>query len=334
MDLSFRSRKRSRDDEDEAFGVRIEGVPADKKHRGIAALQSTPWLHDYTDVRPSMNRAQSLPFRLDHSAPLSQPPSIIETTEAGHSPTDSSSGDSPADLADDVDMNAVDHHVSIAGSASPPSPFTKSYPHLLRPDKLNSPGLDAFAGRIPTPIHSNFNLAQTPLGAAPPAPTRSRTDSLLPVATNSVDVSALPRFAVPMRNILENDYVMPSPIAESPLVEDSMELEAGFPSSQLSRLSVSQDGMDMDDEPIWSSQHHVQHSTSSSSGSSADTLSFDVIPPTPTTPGRVGRARSGAFSASNTPHPQEKGGRRVVFGYRDDCEKCRMRFPGHFAHFV
>jgi hypothetical protein len=217
----------------------------------------------------------------------------------------------------------IDHEVSIAGSASPPSPFTHPH-HLLhlRPDKLNSPGLDSFSGRIPTPIHSNFNLAQ------PPVPSRSRTDSFLPpvnTLNNSMNnMNALPRFAAPMRQILENDYQMPSPIVESPIIEDyAMEI-SDFPSSQLSRLSVSQDGMDVD-ETAWS-----QHIASSSS--SADSLSFDVVPPTPTTPGRTGRARSGAFSASST--PQDKGGRRVVFGYREDCEKCRMRFPGHFAHFV
>jgi hypothetical protein len=131
-----------------------------------------------------------------------------------------------------------------------------------------------------------------------------------------------------MKQIFENDYRMPSPIVESPLIEDSIDDAmdmSDLPSSQLSRLSVSQDSMDVDDT-IWS-----QHMTSS------DNLGFDVIPPTPTTPGRTGRARSGAFSASSTPQEQEQdrnGGRKVVFGYREDCEKCRMRFPGHFAHFV
>lgn len=143
-----------------------------------------------------------------------------------------------------------------------------------------------------------------------------------------------------MKHIVENDYAMPSPIAESPLIEDDdhdgafdmdMSMSNDFPSSQLSRLSVSQDAMmDVDNGVHWS-----QNSGFLSTRQSSEGLTFDVTPPTPTTPGRTGRARSGAFSASSTPHPQEKaGGRRVVFGYREDCEKCRMRFPGHFAHFV
>lgn len=30
--------------------------------------------------------------------------------------------------------------------------------------------------------------------------------------------------------------------------------------------------------------------------------------------------------------PSEK--RRFCMGYRDDCEKCRLRVPGHFSHFL
>ena len=236
-----------------------------------------------------------------------------------------------------MEMN-IDHQISIAGSASPPSPFTQTHPHLLqRPDKLNSPGLDAFAGRIPTPIHSNFNLAQQH-GPSSLGPSRSRTDSVLPAAAANMNV--VPRFAAPMKHILETDYAMPSPIAESPLIEDEdddlhMEM-SDFPSSQLSRLSVSQDGMmDVDERTMWS-QHSgmMQRSSSNMSGDGGGGgLMFDVTPPTPTTPGRTGRARSGAFSASDG-GGADKGGRRVVFGYREDCEKCRMRVPGHFAHFV
>jgi hypothetical protein len=236
----------------------------------------------------------------------------------------------------------LETHISIAGSASPPSPFTQTHPHqhlhphLNHPEKLNSPGLDAFAGRIPTPIHSNFTLplqTQSPLHQS--SPLRSRTDSFLPAATTG-QAHTLPRFAQPMKHILETDYAMPSPIAESPLIEDDdilddMDMAADFPSSQLSRLSVSQsDGMmELDHSTAWS-----QRSNSVEAGDmyGRGGLMFDVTPPTPTTPGRTGRARSGAFSASST--PQDKGGRRVVFGYREDCEKCRMRFPGHFAHFV
>lgn len=331
MDFTFRTRKRGREDDDDAFGIRIEGVPADKvsfslpwytsvtetltdlaqKQRSIAH----PNLHlpSWPELRPTMHRAHTLPFRLDHPNPPPPPHNFFEHHFEAESPTDESSGNSPASfvsLPAPPDFNEMEmdlgHHVTIVGSASPPSPFQYS---LLRPQKLpqklNSPGLDQLSGRIPTPIHSKFHLTQ------PPPPPRSRTDSHL---SNTV----LPGFARPKQRL--DDYRMPSPITE-----DSMET-SDLPSSQLSRLSVSQDSMDVDDA-VWSQQSHP----------SSDNSHWDNAPPTPTTPGgRTGRARSGAFSsASTTPQQQnERGGRRVVFGFREDCEKCRMRFPGHFAHFV
>ena len=248
-------------------------------------------------MRPPICRAHTLPLRLDHP-----PPPIFEPPTETDSPSDSSRGNSPAsfmslpvtDMAD-VDMN-IDQEITIVGSVSPPSPYQSA---LLRPEKLNSPGLrDQFSGgRIPTPIHSNFDLA------APPPP-RSRADSHITGAL------AIPGVARP-RQRLENDYRMPSPI-----VEDTMETSSDLPSSQLSRLTVSQeDGMDLD--TAWSQP-------------SSDGFPWDSMPLTPSTPGRIGRARSGAFSATTA----QASGRRVVFGYREECEKCRMRFPGHFTHFV
>lgn len=40
---------------------------------------------------------------------------------------------------------------------------------------------------------------------------------------------------------------------------------------------------------------------------------------------RKGRSRSSAILAP-------KG--RLVMGYREDCEKCRLQIPGHYSHFI
>jgi hypothetical protein len=40
---------------------------------------------------------------------------------------------------------------------------------------------------------------------------------------------------------------------------------------------------------------------------------------------RTGRARSGAITAEK---------KKFVVGYRDDCDKCRAKVPGHWAHFL
>jgi hypothetical protein len=97
-----------------------------------------------------------------------------------------------------------------------------------------------------------------------------------------------------------NDYRMPSPISE-----DYVDTPTDITSSQLSRLSFTgEDTMELD--------------------ASAPS---DPVPDTPT---RTGRARSGAISAISTGLEKKK----FVVGYREDCEKCRARMPGHWAHFL
>jgi len=101
-----------------------------------------------------------------------------------------------------------------------------------------------------------------------------------------------------MRHRVEQrDHAMPSPITEGD-IDPTAALLTG---SQLARLSMSGNGSDH------------------------DTMDTDESPATetPTTP-RKGRARSGAFT--------EK--RKYVVGYREDCEKCRHRVPGHYSHFL
>ncbi|KAH6616823.1 hypothetical protein C7974DRAFT_52949 [Boeremia exigua] len=88
---------------------------------------------------------------------------------------------------------------------------------------------------------------------------------------------------------------MPSPISED---EDIPDTPTALTQSQLSRLSFSHataDEMDTESAPL-------------------------ALPPTPR-----GRKRSGALTG--TPG-------RFSMGYRDDCEKCRQRVPGHYSHFL
>lgn len=244
-----------------------------------------------------MHRAHTLPFRLDHTLPLQQPPSF-DTLDAdsgsepsgGNSPASFMSLPAPAEFAD-VDMS-IDGNVSIAGSASPESPYRHHNP-FLRPMKLNSH--DQFhGGRIPTPIHSTFQIG---------APPRSLSLGL----GNEFGDPMLPGgFSRQHRPRLSNetDHRMPSPITE-----DYSETPTELTSSQLSRLSVSQNSMeddDMDMDTMMSSQQ--------------------TPPVSPSGRGRIGRARSDAISTGHS--------KRVVFGYRDDCAKCRARMPGHWAHFL
>ncbi|KAE9987617.1 hypothetical protein EG328_002258 [Venturia inaequalis] len=288
-------RKRRRDDHDE--NDFLDGIHADKRQRSTAAHI------DFTTfnlMRPPMSRAHTLPFRLDQALPLQQQPPTFDNLDAD-SGSEPSGGNSPASFMSlpasaefaDVDMS-IDDNVSIAGSVSPESTYQHHSP-FSRPSNKDS--RDQFhGGRIPTPIHSSFQIGAPPrslsLGLR-----NSFGDSMLP---GGFSRQHRPRLST------EADHRMPSPITE-----DCFEGSTEITSSQLSRLSVSQTFMDDDDDMDMDDMMSSQQQSP---------------PVSPTGRGRTGRARSDAISTGQS--------KRVVFGYRDDCAKCRARMPGHWAHFI
>jgi len=92
----------------------------------------------------------------------------------------------------------------------------------------------------------------------------------------------------------ERSIRMPSPISED---EDIPDTPTALTQSQLSRLSV----------------------TNCHAPGCIDT---EMTPPVATA--TRGRKRSGALTGMG----------RFSMGYRDDCEKCRLRVPGHYSHFL
>lgn len=207
-----------------------------------------------------------------------------------------------------------DDTVSIAESQSPPTPIQG----FARPAKLApAPYRGQLAeGRVPTPIHNSF-FTNGALGIP-----RSSSDG------SNMDLEDVPLqtvrspMAPPPRRTTLRDHPMPSPIRESllspgiplrspgslhspgpfhsPTTSGSMETSIAA-ASQMSRLSMNgSENMDIDD------------------GRGGEDSGIDMSP-------RKGRARSGALSTQKT---------RYVMGYRDDCDKCRAKVPGHFSHFL
>jgi len=341
MDFALGSKKRGRGD-DEDVAIRTDGTHMDKRQRNTPAFMD---FSAFSAMRTPIFRAHTLPFRLDHHPPPSPlPPPTLESTSANDadSPSESSSSNSPAsfmslpvpaELADDVDMN-IDEEISIVGSASPPSPYQQHT--WLRPAKLNSPSIhDQFSGgRIPTPIYANFQLG-TP-------PQRHNTTSVLDQYPQQSPLHQFSNDSQPVlpagftrphhrpRLSAENEYRIPSPISEdtdfdNDGIDDLASTPTEYASSQLERLSVSQgdDGMEWDSaSSVMSSQGYQQQGTTTDEGVDVET---GAVPPTPTTAMKMGRARSDAITGS---------AKRVVFGYREDCAKCRARIPGHWAHFI
>ncbi|PSN67508.1 hypothetical protein BS50DRAFT_600867 [Corynespora cassiicola Philippines] len=264
-------------------------------------------------------------FSLRSSFPPS-PPRIVTNFEA-MTPAQSvhSEDDSPASVQHDPIMMSsprnVDYDMEMdeeddfdMRSQPPESPFMASSttPNFLRPAKLNS---DLFSrdspvnntGRMPTPIYPNFQ-GGVMNGLGYPS---SGLAGGMSMNMNSTTVpSSLPTMMQPPPQARKQSMTaqpdhdrgrrMPSPISED---DDIPDTPTTLTQSQLSRLSVS---------------HAAQAQT-------LDRMDADMAPPlaVPPTPTR-GRKRSGALTGMG----------RFSIGYRDDCEKCRQRVPGHYSHFL
>ncbi|KAF2432850.1 hypothetical protein EJ08DRAFT_118690 [Tothia fuscella] len=295
------NRKRGRDEDDEGSFM-MEGVPLEKRQRNAPAELTFA----RRDIKPFISRAQTLPFRVDHpQAPLPPSPAFelpidcdspSATDPSGsNSPASCLSLPAPADLPD-ADMGmGMNMDEEVSIVGSASPPSPYQTQTWLRPAKLNSPSIhDQFSGGR-IPTPIHSNFL---IGAPPPS--RAGTWS---GEGNTESMLAPPR---QRPHIFTNDYRMPSPISE-----DYIDTPTDVTSSQLSRLSFSaEDNMDMD-MPIRS-----------------DSVLSDPVPDTPT---RTGRARSGAISTISNGGMEKK---KFVVGYREDCEKCRARMPGHWAHFL
>lgn len=194
-----------------------------------------------------------------------------------------------------MDMDEDDSQSDVR-SQPPESPFAG---HFFRPPTLNhSSSLLSDAGstgRIPTPIHPTFSRGgMNGLGYPSSGSAGGMSTS------NAPGLPPLPGLTVRKnRQEPNNDRSrrMPSPISED---EDIPDTPTALTQSQLSRLSFSHvNADDMETE------------------SAAPAL---ALPPTPR-----GRKRSGALTGAAG---------RFSMGYREDCEKCRQRVPGHYSHFL
>lgn len=145
----------------------------------------------------------------------------------------------------------------------------------------------------------------------------------------------------PQENISSDHLEVPSPIDEDEVPTPPSAAEAA--GSQLSMLTVSDVDMDEDDPSVPTISidparpSNLNHMESNNDPDSAvDVEPMDNGPENIVV--RKQRQRSGALSNGNSPvragpsNPAAKRGFSV--GFRADCEKCRMRVPGHMNHFI
>lgn len=200
-----------------------------------------------------------------------------------------------------MDMDSQGMNSQDVTVHSPGSPNTSNL--FMRPAMLNASlfGSDPANSnsRIPTPIHPTFRRSRMNMNGLAFPTSGSAGGLSAGYADPGVSTLHTSTSRTDGRHEVEDDRTrrMPSPISED---DDSPDTPTALTQSQLSRLSFSQtnpaDQMDTDGPPT----------------------TVD-LPPTPR-----GRKRSGALTGMG----------RFIMGYRDDCDKCRQRVPGHYSHFL
>ncbi|KAK4946666.1 hypothetical protein LTR66_014260 [Elasticomyces elasticus] len=201
---------------------------------------------------------------------------------------------SPQDI--DMDVSSSDNDDDDDDDHSPAPSFSHSPEVHFPPIRPSS--FQPRPSRKPTPIH-------------PPS-----------YSTTSLRRSTRPLSANPPTSTQQQQQQpdrLPSPISEDEPPTPSHPSLLPM-SSQLSLLSVHSAS------PTSPTSPSSPSSTTTAAAAAAVKLPDDVEMQTPPLVVVVKqRARSGAMQGQL---------RRFSMGYRDDCEKCRKRVPGHMSHFV
>jgi hypothetical protein len=155
-----------------------------------------------------------------------------------------------------------------------------------------------FSSSPTAPSYTNRSLrfkTHPRLMAPPPPSPRNKNNTFL---SGRLPTPIYPSFPSTPLSVSPYLYTSHSPNRPmpSPIREDIMD-------SQLSKLSVRDEPMDLDDQMPFSPTDSE--------------ISFGVA--------RKGRARSGAITTSS---------RKIFAGYLQNCDKCRDKVPGHYIHFV
>jgi len=192
-----------------------------------------------------------------------------------------------------------------------------------------SPTFDPSPMRTPWKTRTQTNRVATPI--MPPRP-----------GTRPLQTQMHMRQRHPQENLSSSDRLeVPSPIDEDEVPTPPSAAEAA--GSQLELLTVSDVDMQSGDGlPRIAVPNERSRQLDSSNVGTPDYEPMDSATPDGVFV-RKQRVRSGAVSAGNsspmrtTLLPSEVGGpgnkRGISMGYRHDCEKCRLRVPGHMNHF-
>ncbi|KAK1981837.1 hypothetical protein LZ30DRAFT_591887 [Colletotrichum cereale] len=336
------TRKRGRDDDDDDLH---NGTLSFGEHRN-KRIQCLP-----LRTSPTSSKRWSAPMMPLNSFPCTLTPGDSDSEEqpkSRFSPWSSS----PAPLSCQPSPwgpTEPDHDMDMMDTMSPP-PLPQQQQQLQNQQHIHSDHHASGNGRMPTPIQPNF-AAQVRGGAwGGPGPAVSHLSGVVNMGHMHAGFGADQSRCVPRSMEGADDWHavqnrrLPSPISEGEdtsshagsgsLSPPGMVLDNGFPSNLTMRLEQSSlDGhghghghhdmamMEVEDH------HHMMDDTAIDSAPTETTSA----PATPS-PGRRGHIRSRHTVNSWTWQPGMK--KSFSIGYRADCEKCRLKVPGHFNHIV
>ena len=228
------------------------------------------------------------------------------------------------------------------------------------PQQYNAPPSDpSTSGRIPTPIHCSFAAQVRGAGWAPANQSAHAINQALGVPENNASLASGQDDSVP-RSLgrstewsMVQDRRLPSPISEcggedgprTPgMVLDSSSCSPVMTNLQrpyLPHLPHSTNPAAMLLHPNIQTPPRIQETVvEDPAESDADAGMTDAVeagtptsaPASPSPRGKFGHCRSKHTLNTWTLQPGMK--KSFSIGYRADCEKCRMKIPGHFNHII
>lgn len=225
--------------------------------------------------------------------------------------------------------------MDMSDSAVSPSPYR------VRDGRTLAYTGDADAlGRIPTPIQPSFaaQVRGQHCEWAGPGPEIKTLDDVMNMGhhqTNLSDDHCVPRVMAHGAewHAVHTNRRLPSPISE---VGDTPQSSAtGTAGMMVDDENSHQCTLAQGPPPVHSSPTHAMHHPNAMMDIECQPPFSSAEPepePANPSPGRRGHVRSKHTVNSWTWQPGMK--KSFSIGYRSDCEKCRLKVPGHFNHIV
>lgn len=213
------------------------------------------------------------------------------------------------------------------------SPQAQHHAHPHRPDVIDL-NPDNASGRVPTPILPSFaaQVRGQQCGWAGPGPAVKTMHGVVNLGhhqTGFSDDQCVPHPVTPPEGwqTIQNNRRLPSPISEG---DDSMDTCAG--SATTFNESVSeQSAPDLEYIAPQPSPPHAMEHPNAMMDVEAQVTDREEDQMTPS-PNRRSHARNRHTINNWTWQPGMK--KSFSIGYRSDCEKCRLKVPGHFNHII